>query len=76
MNTINNVFGQTQMHDTKAVYMNTSQNAVAAEHGVSVSTEDRVNLTFNPAAISPQDIENAHNQLNPDRVAKLLGLVD
>ena len=33
-------------------------------------------IAFNPAQIKSSDLEGAHNALDPDRVARLLGLLD
>ena len=33
-------------------------------------------IAFNPAQINTSDLESAHNALDPDRVARLLGLLD
>ena len=33
-------------------------------------------IAFNPAQIKSSDLESAHNSLDPDRVARLLGLLD
>ena len=33
-------------------------------------------IAFNPAQIKAADLEGAHNALDPDRVARLLGLLD
>ena len=33
-------------------------------------------IVFNPAQINTSDLESAHNALDPDRVARLLGLLD
>ena len=46
--------------------------AMAAER----LTGDSQSLAFNPAQINSTDLENAHRPLDPDRVARLLGLLD
>ena len=33
-------------------------------------------IAFNPAQIQSSDLESAHNSLDPDRVARLLGLLE
>ena len=33
-------------------------------------------IAFNPAQMKAADLEGAHNALDPDRVARLLGLLD
>ncbi len=37
---------------------------------------DTQSLAFNPAQMNPTDLENAHRPLDPERVARLLGLLD
>ena len=37
---------------------------------------DSQSIAFNPAQINPTDLESAHKALDPDRVARLLGLLD
>lgn len=37
---------------------------------------DIQSLAFNPAQMNPADLESAHRPLDPDRVARLLGLLD
>lgn len=39
-------------------------------------TGDSQSLAFNPAQINSSDLESAHRPLDPDRVARLLGLLD
>ncbi len=53
------------------------QNAASPVMAAAVQPEsDSQSIAFNPAQIKAADLEGAHNALDPDRVARLLGLLD
>ena len=50
--------------------------AVAPAAPAAVMAADSQSIAFNPAQINASDLESAHKALDPDRVARLLGLLD
>ncbi len=75
--------GQNMAHDisVRLPAQEISQSAPAAATQASapapeLSAGDSQSLAFNPAQMNPTDLENAHRPLDPERVARLLGLLD
>ena len=49
--------------------------AAPAPAAAPAQTDSR-SIAFNPAQMTSTDLENAHKPLDPERVARLLGLLD
>ena len=53
------------------------ENQISPAAAVPVQPQaDTQAIAFNPAQINTSDLESAHKALDPDRVARLLGLLD
>lgn len=50
--------------------------AAPAAVAAPLAAADSQSIAFNPAQINAADLQNTHKPLDPDRVARLLGLLD
>lgn len=87
MNTIQGLMEQIKLSQNQISGLNgqlpakgISQDAPAATPApaapAAVMAADSQSIAFNPAQINASDLESAHKALDPDRVARLLGLLD
>ena len=82
MNTIQGIMDQIKIGQDQISGLNSRLPAQGARPGVEGAPAaapiqaDSQSIAFNPAQMSPTDLQNAHNPLDPDRVARLLGLLD
>ncbi len=53
-----------------------ARDAAPAAQAAPLTAADSQSIAFNPAQMNSSDLQNAHKPLDPDRVARLLGLLD
>ena len=81
MNTIQGIMEQIKIGQDQISGINGQLPAQAARSGAAPApaaapAADSQSIAFNPAQMSSTDLENAHQPLDPERVARLLGLLD
>ena len=82
MNTIQGIMEQIKIGQEQISGINGQLPAQGLHSGaapasaVAPTQADSQNIAFNPAQMSSSDLQNAHKPLDPERVARQLGLVD